>query len=599
MARKLDLSQLTEEELQHVLHVVQRDMNLRKKEDERLGELKCKIEEERFKRKFLTRQVKFNEGHCILCLEPFQFLMNGKRRCLDCSLNTCKRCSKFNKKEYGWVCDSCRIVRIVKTGSLDWFYNHVKSRFKNFGSAKVMHSLNKRLQSGEKYPLPHLDSQSEEGEFDDGSDSYLQGGYDPQMMAEVIEEDEDTLDNSEVQHYSTQRRNKRLLSVHLFDFDMDSEYSSQSRRPSLQVPSPHYEGNDFQSFSEFSFPGNGVTGEGSRKGSLIDNPELSSVFRSILQEKSQNLTPDQVFSTEVRVEINSRRKSLDRSCKPEELMHCEQRIPHVQSVPPICISNEETEVQKYLPQQRRRAQSYTDMESSDNDEAPEHPMYHRHFVQHRNKGTSLENSGAGGIQISDLSKRMSSIEQMLSRLEKKITPSFLKSPDNKGRPHVSSPARSMASGLDLTDVDLEEEKLKKKLDELACNISDRGPSSEDEQKMKTEISQEMSSSGEDLQNKTLKVSELENRIAALSAAGMNVSTVEKPKSNQDGQAMMMQMPPRRKSRISNGNKESETFKNESHEQNIQHKGSLTQRNPSKKNRRLDHVFGKPVVSMQP
>ncbi|XP_072117612.1 melanophilin-like isoform X2 [Mobula birostris] len=571
MARKLDLSQLTEEELQHVLHVVQRDMNLRKKEDERLGELKCKIEEERFKRKFLTKQVKFNEGHCILCLEPFQFLVNGKRRCLDCSLNTCKRCSKFNKKEYGWVCDSCRIVRIVKTGSLDWFYNHVKSRFKNFGSAKVMHSLNKRLQSGEKYPLPHLDSQSEEGEFDDGSDSYLQGGYDPQMMAEVIEEDEDTLDNSEAQHYSTQRRNKRLLSVHPFDFDMDSEYSSQSRRPSLQVPSPHYEGNDFQSFSESSFPGNGVTGEASRKGSLIDNPELSSVFRSILQEKSQNLMPDQVFSTEVRVEINSRRKSLDRSCKTEELMHCEQRVSHVQSVPPIWISNEETEVQKCLPQQKRRAQSYTDMEGSDNDEAPEHPMYHHHFVQHWNKGTSLENSGAGGIQ----------------------------SPDNKGRPHVSSPARSMASGLDLTDVVLEEEKLKKKLDELACNISDRGPSSEDEQKMKTEISQEMSSSGEDLQNKTLKVSELENRIAALSATGMNVSTVEKPKSNQDGQAMMMQMPRQRKSTISNGNKESETFKNESHERNMQHKGSLTQRNPSKKNRRLDRVFGKPVMSMQP
>ncbi|XP_072902894.1 melanophilin-like isoform X2 [Hemitrygon akajei] len=571
MARKLDLSQLTVEELQHVLHVVQRDMNLRKKEDERLGELKCKIEEERFKRKFLTRQVKFNEGHCILCLEPFQFLVNGKRRCLDCSLNTCKRCSKYNKKEYGWVCDSCWIVRIVKTGSLDWFYNHVKSRFKNFGSAKVMHSLNKRLQSGEKYSLPYLNSQSEEGEFDDGSDSYLQGGYDPQMMAEVIEEDEDTLDNSEAQRYSTQRRSKRLLSVHPFDFDMDSEYSSQSRRPSLQVPSPHYEENDFQSFSEFSFPGNGVTGEGSRKGSLIDNPELSSVFRSILQDKSQNLMPDQVFSTEVRVEINSRRKSLDRSCKPEELMHCEQRVSHVQSVPPVWISNEETEVQKCLPEQRCRAQSYTDMESSDNDEAPEHPTYRYHFVQHQNKGTSPENSGSGGIQ----------------------------SPDNKGRPHVSSPARSMASGLDLIDVDLEEEKLKKKLDELACNISDRGPSSEDEQKMKTEIPREMSSSSEDLQNKTVKVSELENRIAALSATGMNVSTVGKPRSNQDGQAMMMQTPPQTKSTISNGKKESKTFKKESRERNIQYKGSLTQRNPSKKNRRLDHVFGKPVMSMQP
>lgn len=36
MGRKLDLSGLTDDETQHVLQVVQRDFNLRKKEEERL-----------------------------------------------------------------------------------------------------------------------------------------------------------------------------------------------------------------------------------------------------------------------------------------------------------------------------------------------------------------------------------------------------------------------------------------------------------------------------------------------------------------------------------------------------------------------------------
>lgn len=36
MGKKLDLSKLTDEEAEHVLAVVQRDFNLRKREEERL-----------------------------------------------------------------------------------------------------------------------------------------------------------------------------------------------------------------------------------------------------------------------------------------------------------------------------------------------------------------------------------------------------------------------------------------------------------------------------------------------------------------------------------------------------------------------------------
>ncbi|XP_067892394.1 melanophilin-like [Heterodontus francisci] len=722
MARKLDLSKLTEDEARHVLHVVQRDLNLRKNEEDRLGELKSKIEEERTKRKFLTKQAKFNEGHCIHCLEPFQFLVNSKRQCLDCCLYTCKSCSKFNKKEYGWVCDSCRIARIVNTGSLDWFYNHVRSRFKSFGSAKVMHSLHKRLQPGEKHPLRHLDSHYERDEFDNVSDSYLHGEYNPQMMSGVIEKDEDTLDNSEAQHYSALRRNKRLLSVHPIDFDMDSEYSAQSRRQSLQLPSPHYDGNGLQSFSEFSFTGNGAAEDSSRRGSLIGEAELTSVFRNILQAKGQNLMPESEFSTEVRLEINSRRKSLDKSSKTDEVVHREHRLPRTRSVPGIWTSTGEAELHHSLPYQKHGAQYSADMESSDDDDAPEHPVYQRHFVRRRSKCSSQENSGSGGSQISDLSKRMSSIERMLSRLEEKMTPSSVESPVR--HPELSL-VDSEASGVDLTDADLEEEKLKKILGELASNISDKGPSSEEEEvNRKIEGLREITSSSEDLHSESLKrssavalcdvttkalriinatekalhdfaevdgtvnelltnpslhlkssekdpsvseadeayrkleenvymaastnyglerqlkdleerarsrqshtttttdselseledkvastvakvqyteseVSDIENRIAALSAAGMNVSTEDKLKRKQDGQAMMVQQPPRRKSSNPTGNKESKTVKNDTFDRNSQYRGSLTQRNPSNKSRRWDRVYGKPVMSMRP
>ncbi|XP_078084821.1 melanophilin-like isoform X8 [Mustelus asterias] len=595
MARKLDLSKLTEDEAQHVLHVVQRDLDLRKQEEDRLGELRSKIEEETTKRKFLTKQAKFNEGHCIHCLEPFQFLVNSKRRCLDCCLYTCKSCSKFNKKEYGWVCDSCRIARIVNTGSLDWFYNHVKSRFKNFGSAKVMHSLHKRLQPGEKHRiLRHLDAHYEQDGFDNVSDNYLHGEYNPQKITGVIEEDEPFLDHTEAHRLST-------------------------------------------SFSEFSFAGNGIAEGNSRRGSLIGEAELTSVFRNILHEKGQNLLPESEFSTEVRLEINKRRKSLDKSSKSDEVLHHEHRLPRTRSVPGIWTSPGESELHHSLPYQKHGVSYYADMESSDNDEAPEHPVYQRHFVRHRNKSSSQENSASGGSQLSDLSKRMSSIERMLCKLEEKMTPNSEESPANAGRLPVSPPVDSEASGLDLTDADIEEEKLKKKLGELASNISDKGASSDEEEvKRKTERTREITSSSEDLHSEALKRSsavalcdittkalriinatekalhdfaEVDGTVnepltnpsfhLKSSEKDLSVSEADEAYRKLEENAMMVHQYPRRKCLNSTGNKESKTTKNDAFHQNLQNRGSLTQRNASNKRGRLDRVFGKPIMSMRP
>ncbi|CDQ71233.1 unnamed protein product [Oncorhynchus mykiss] len=145
VGKKLDLSTLTEEEAQHVFQVVQRDFDLRKKEEDRLGELKTQLEKEDTKRELLGTGTSLTESHCIRCLQPFKFLVNSKRQCLDCQLYACKACSRYNKKEHGWVCDPCHMSRVLKIGTLEWYHENVRSRFKRFGSAKVMRSLYKRL----------------------------------------------------------------------------------------------------------------------------------------------------------------------------------------------------------------------------------------------------------------------------------------------------------------------------------------------------------------------------------------------------------------------------------------------------------------------
>ncbi|XP_030090225.1 rab effector MyRIP [Serinus canaria] len=150
MGRKLDLSGLTDEEAEHVLQVVQRDFSLRKKEEERLSEMKQKLDEEGNKCSILSKQQKFNDHCCIRCCSPFTFLINSKRQCQDCKYNICKSCSTYQKKEKAWICSVCQQARLLRTQSLDWYYNNVKSRFKCFGSAKVLKNLYRkhRLESG-------------------------------------------------------------------------------------------------------------------------------------------------------------------------------------------------------------------------------------------------------------------------------------------------------------------------------------------------------------------------------------------------------------------------------------------------------------------
>ncbi|NXH83064.1 MELPH protein, partial [Edolisoma coerulescens] len=446
MGRKLDLSKLTDEEAKHVWEVVQRDFDLRKKEEERLEELKCKIDQESSKREFLTNQSHLNETHCVHCLQPFKFLLNSKRQCLDCHFYTCKNCSRYNKKEQGWVCDPCRLSRIVKIGSLEWYYEHVRSRFKRFGSAKVLQSLYGRLQPGQGlnsaflglhdrvYSLPDINRECQLlASCDAGDDS---------------DEEDNVLRGAEAERYSRMCKTKRLLSVHPFDFELDSDYSAQSRRQSVQLSPTASSPDAFQSFPDFP-----NSAEDGSQESRITDADL--VFHHVLQEPGVS-APEQHFSTEVRLTVNARRRSLERNPKPG--------IPW--NEPP-------------------RARYSADMDTSDEDvKGAQFPAYPPHHMKRRNRASSQENISHSSNQIHELNTRMSAIERMLNRLEEKILTRSDESPAPESH----------------TDPDAEEEELKRKLEELASNISDKEVSSDEEghEEKKRAKKPEMSSSSDDV-----------------------------------------------------------------------------------------------------
>uniref|UniRef100_A0A8D0HF04 Melanophilin n=1 Tax=Sphenodon punctatus TaxID=8508 RepID=A0A8D0HF04_SPHPU len=612
MGRKLDLSKLTDEEAKNVLEVVQRDFDLRKKEEDRLEELKGKIEKESTKRELLTNQSHLNETHCIHCLQPFKFLVNSKRECLDCHFFTCKNCSRYNKKEQGWVCDPCRLSRIVKTGSLEWYYEHVRSRFKRFGSAKVMRSLYGRLQHGQKMNptllgmlrrLLRLSSMFIQSEFQlctrgGGEDDSEEG------------EEDDVLDGAEAEHYTRMRKTKRLLSVHPFDFELDSEYSAQSRRQSVQL-SPA------ATFQEFPVAGEDT----SRKESMIAEADLAAMFHHILQEQGQHMAPpEQEFSTEVRLTVNSRRKSLERTPKPVTEQH--------------------------------RPQYSADMDTSDEEDlkgAQKLPAYQPHHTKRRSRALSQENINHSGSQIFELNKRMSAIERMLNRLEERIlvqseevnraklkryihkfcfyqgkplcdiTAKLLRAINATERvtheslkgegqwddvsPLPGEQPSSVKNGKEVAEAYriLEENVyitagktygLEKKLKDLEDCARHSGTTDSE----LSELEGKVASAAAQVQHAESEVSDIESRIAALSAAGLTVKPVEKPRKKSSTQVSIslcyrehvMSMPHvLRKKFISS--LEIANSK-DSFDRNSYYRGSLTQRNPNGKNRKADRIF---------
>ncbi|XP_026973128.1 melanophilin isoform X2 [Sagmatias obliquidens] len=228
MGKKLDLSTLTDEEAKHVWEVVQRDFDLRRKEEERLEGLKGKIKKENSKRELLSDTAHLSNTHCTRCLQPYRLLETPKRQCLDCGLFTCKGCG-HNPEEQGWLCDPCHLARLVKRGSLEWYYRHVRARFQHSGGAQVAWSLCGRLQGAglpdQVLRSPDVSSGPEPGPGGRSGDSE--------------HTDEDGEQDTGAQAQPVGSKKKRILPVHGLDFEADSDDSTPScgHPPSLSLVS--------------------------------------------------------------------------------------------------------------------------------------------------------------------------------------------------------------------------------------------------------------------------------------------------------------------------------------------------------------------------
>ncbi|XP_070832860.1 melanophilin isoform X1 [Chaetodon trifascialis] len=363
--KKLDLSKLTDEEAKHVWAVVQRDFDLRKKEEDRLGELKTKIEREDTKRELLGNQTSLTESYCIRCLQPFKFLVNSKRQCLDCQLYICKSCSRYNKKELGWVCDPCHMARVLKIGTLEWYYENVRTRFKRFGSAKVMRSLFKRL-SGE-----HSSSQND-----------LEDGY-----------EEHSMDAADSQHDKEMKKAKRRLTVDPIDFELGCDYVMESRgRPKQASVS--------QDIMEVDV---GV------RESMLAEADMASVFHQILEERHDSL-------------------GLGMAPQPDDLVYPDSRTVPSRSVSRLSYSScgsgsawgPRCSSSSYLPG--------PDDSEGEEDHCQRYPLYQSHLGVLSHTSQDSLNSPNPPPQITDLNRRVSAIETFLNHLEQKVTSTYEQAP---------------------------------------------------------------------------------------------------------------------------------------------------------------------------
>ncbi|XP_048165468.1 melanophilin isoform X10 [Corvus hawaiiensis] len=596
MGRKLDLSKLTDEEAKHVWEVVQRDFDLRKKEEERLEELKCKIDQESSKREFLTNQSHLNETHCVHCLQPFKFLLNSKRQCLDCHFYTCKNCSRYNKKEQGWVCDPCRLSRIVKIGSLEWYYEHVRSRFKRFGSAKVLQSLYGRLQPGQGLNSAFLGLHDRVYSLPDiNRECQLLSSCDP---GDDSDEEDNILRGAEAERYSRMCKTKRLLSVHPFDFELDSDYSAQSRRQSMQLSPAASSPDAFQSFPDFP-----NSAEDGSQESRITDADL--VFHHVLQEPGVS-APEQHFSTEVWLTVNARRRSLERNPKPGTPWN----------EPP-------------------RARYSADMDTSDEDlKGAQFPAYPAQHVKRRNRASSQENISHSSNQSpapeshtdpdAEEEELKRKLEELASNISDKEVSSDEEEREEKKRakkPEMSSSSDDMAR--DVRKVYLTAGKtyqLEKTLKELEEGAQHSGTTDSE----LSELEDKVASAAAQVQQAESEISDIESRIAALSAAGLTVKSVEKAKRKSSVQAACLHSPGpassspgesvddikampglQRFRRKFNSPLEITTVDSlclrpagfdDSFDRNSVYRGSLTQRNPNGKNRRVERLFAKPVMT---
>nr|XP_014595908.1 melanophilin isoform X5 [Equus caballus] len=558
MGKKLDLSQLTDEEAKHVWEVVQRDFDLRRKEEERLEGLKGKIKRESSQRELLSDTAHLNETHCARCLQPYRLLVMPKRQCVDCHLFICKACSHAHPEEQGWLCDPCHLARVVKIGSLEWYYGHVRARFKRFGSAKVIRSLCGRLQGlpDRAHGSPDINSGPARSPGERSGDSNEQTDEDGEL-------------DTAAQAQPLGSKKKRLLPIHGLDFETDSDDST----PSFSHP-PHLSSVPAATDSLQVLTGEPCIDEATSQEAVVQEETDASASGYHLRPNKQ--TDSLSFAGQ---------DALAELCLPGESY---TKALGIAAMPGANVTENRQLPSQYL----------ADVDTSDEESVRAHRgASHRSTRRGRTPSES---------QIFELNERMLAVERLLTHLENIVVP-----PEAKG-----------LAASEPTDADIEEVTLKRKLEELTSHVSDQGTSSEEEEGKDEGAELEGSTSTEDLPWAATEVSDIESRIAALQAAGLTVRPSGKPrrKSNlpiflprlvgKTGQSpkdpnadpleevKVVAVPFLLKKKFSNSPK-SQGKDDAPLDRKSVYRGSLTLRNPNGRRGATRHSFAKPVMTHQP
>ncbi|KAH0509340.1 Melanophilin [Microtus ochrogaster] len=493
MGKKLDLSKLTDEEAKHVLAVVQRDFDLRRREEERLEGLKGKIQKESSKRELLSDTAHLNETHCARCLQPYRLLVNSRRQCLECGLYVCKNCTHAHPEEQGWLCDPCHLARVVKIGSLEWYYQHLRARFKHFGSAKVIRSLCGRLQGG------------------GGSDPSLEEGSGD---SEQTDEDGDLDAEAQVQPLNTKKK-KRLLSFSDLDFEEDSEHSMQPCSHTLGLSSVPESEHSLQVGEPYSEDTTSLEPEG------LENTEAGPLGCHLSPEEQpySSLLSREDAHTELDPPGASCKRTLGATAMPG--------IDDVKS--------------KQLP-----SQYLAEVDTSDEDSLQDPRAASQHS---KRRARAMPDT-----QILELNKRMSAVEHLLGHLENVVLPPSAQEPAADSHPSADTEEETLRRRLEeltrnISDPGTSSEDETKSSGTLhavspeVCtevghmetqgrNLQGPGNPTRTTKSTDEELSEmedRVAMAASEVQQSESEVSDIESRIAALRAAGLTVKPSGKPR----------------------------------------------------------------------
>ncbi|XP_073928172.1 melanophilin isoform X3 [Castor canadensis] len=469
MGKKLDLSKLTDEEAEHIWAVVQRDFDLRRREEERLEELRGKIKKESSKRELLSNTEHLNGTHCARCLQPYRLLVNRRRQCLECSLFICKSCSHPHPEEQGWLCNPCHLARVVKIGSLEWYYEHVRARFKRFGSAKVIRSLCGRRQDGGG---PELSLGDRSGE------------------SEHTDQDGEWNTEADAEFQALCSKKKRLLSFHDLDFEEDSDHSTQPCSPPLSLSSVPAAAHSLQSLSGEPHAED-VT---SQEAEVLDEEDSGVSWCHLQPEEQPNSHSP------------SRGDTLAELCLPGNT--------HRMTLGTTTVPGSGQLPSQYL----------ADVDTSDEDSIHVPRAASQHSRRRAQAATESQGPAAGAHTEADVEEE--TLRRRLEELTSNISDQGTSTEEEEGRDAEAKPDGA------LSEVAPEVYTAKGHMDTQRKSPQDPGDLTQPNRTTDEELSEledKVAMTASEVQQAESEVSDIESRIAALRAAGLTVKTPEKPR----------------------------------------------------------------------